>query len=122
MGFPLGGSPALFIAIRRGPARPTALRYVGILSSNDVAVIRFDSRAHPMSAASLRSGTSLMSLNHAYTCTSKIRFHCLASDRRPAPAPKGDVGPVDFDPIINSQESDVKSFKDEPESSPTRPA
>ncbi|MBB4367465.1 hypothetical protein GGD63_000234 [Bradyrhizobium sp. cir1] len=25
--------------------------------------------------------------------------------------PKGDVGPVDFDPVTNSQEPDVKSFK-----------
>jgi hypothetical protein len=28
-----------------------------------------------------------------------------------AHTPKGDVGPVDFDPITNSQEPDVKSFK-----------
>jgi len=28
-----------------------------------------------------------------------------------AHAPKGDVGPVDFDPVTNSQEPDVKSFK-----------
>src|SRR6201996_7783959 len=25
--------------------------------------------------------------------------------------PKGDVGPIDFDPVTNSQEPDVKSFK-----------
>jgi hypothetical protein len=29
--------------------------------------------------------------------------------------PKGDVGPVDFDPVTNSQEPDVKSFKVDPE-------
>ena len=28
-----------------------------------------------------------------------------------AHTPKGDVGPVDFDPVTNSQEPDVKSFK-----------
>jgi hypothetical protein len=28
-----------------------------------------------------------------------------------AHAPKGDVGPIDFDPVTNSQEPDVKSFK-----------
>jgi hypothetical protein len=27
-----------------------------------------------------------------------------------AHTPKGDVGPVDFDPVTNSQEPDVKSF------------
>jgi hypothetical protein len=31
--------------------------------------------------------------------------------RSDAHTPKGDVGPVDFDPITNSQDSDVKSFK-----------
>ena len=28
-----------------------------------------------------------------------------------AHTPKGDIGPVDFDPVTNSQEPDVKSFK-----------
>jgi hypothetical protein len=28
-----------------------------------------------------------------------------------AHTPKGDVGPVDFDPVANSQEPDIKSFK-----------
>ena len=28
-----------------------------------------------------------------------------------ARTPKGDVGPVDFDPVTNSQDPDVKSFK-----------
>jgi hypothetical protein len=28
-----------------------------------------------------------------------------------AHTPKGDVGPVDFDPVTNSQEPDIKSFK-----------
>src|SRR5215469_6215954 len=32
-----------------------------------------------------------------------------------AHTPKGDVGPVDFDPVTNSQEPDVKSFKVETE-------
>ena len=32
-----------------------------------------------------------------------------------AHTPKGDVGPVDFDPVTNSQEPDVKSFKVEAE-------
>jgi hypothetical protein len=32
-----------------------------------------------------------------------------------AHTPKGDVGPVDFDPVTNSQEPDVKSFKVDPE-------
>src|ERR1700682_2483632 len=32
-----------------------------------------------------------------------------------AHTPKGDVGPVDFDPVTNSQEPDVKSFKLVPE-------
>jgi len=31
--------------------------------------------------------------------------------RADAHTPKGDVGPVDFDPVANSQEPDVKSFK-----------
>lgn len=32
-----------------------------------------------------------------------------------AHTPKGDVGPVDFDPVTNSQEPDVKSFRVAPE-------
>ena len=32
-----------------------------------------------------------------------------------AHTPKGDVGPVEFDPVTNSQEPDVKSFKIDPE-------
>ena len=32
-----------------------------------------------------------------------------------AHTPKGDVGPIDFDPVTNSQEPDVKSFKVEAE-------
>jgi len=32
-----------------------------------------------------------------------------------ANTPKGDVGPIDFDPVTNSQEPDVKSFKVVPE-------
>src|SRR6201997_312462 len=32
-----------------------------------------------------------------------------------AHTPKGDVGPVDFDPVTNSQEPDVKSFTGAPE-------
>ena len=32
-----------------------------------------------------------------------------------AHTPKGDVGPVDFDPVTNSQEPDVKSFQAEAE-------
>jgi hypothetical protein len=32
-----------------------------------------------------------------------------------AHTPKGDVGPVDFDPVTNSQDPDVKSFKIDPE-------
>jgi hypothetical protein len=35
--------------------------------------------------------------------------------RADAHRPKGDVGPVDFDPVTNSQEPDVKSFKVETE-------
>ncbi|MDR3487002.1 MAG: DUF3828 domain-containing protein [Bradyrhizobium sp.] len=31
--------------------------------------------------------------------------------RADAHTPKGDVGPVDFDPVTNSQDPDVKSFK-----------
>jgi Protein of unknown function (DUF3828) len=31
--------------------------------------------------------------------------------RADAHTPKGDVGPVDFDPVTNSQEPDVKSFR-----------
>ena len=31
-------------------------------------------------------------------------------DKADAHTPKGDVGPVDFDPVTNSQEPDVKSF------------
>jgi hypothetical protein len=34
-----------------------------------------------------------------------------------AHTPKGDVGPVDFDPVTNSQEPDVKSFKVDTEKS-----
>src|SRR5580693_3414987 len=32
-----------------------------------------------------------------------------------AHTPKDDVGPIDFDPVTNSQEPDVKSFKVTPE-------
>ena len=31
--------------------------------------------------------------------------------RADANTPKGDIGPIDFDPVTNSQEADVKSFK-----------
>jgi hypothetical protein len=31
--------------------------------------------------------------------------------RADAHTPKGDVGPIDFDPVTNSQDPDVKSFK-----------
>jgi len=31
--------------------------------------------------------------------------------RADAHTPKGDVGPIDFDPVTNSQEPDIKSFK-----------
>ena len=34
-----------------------------------------------------------------------------------AHTPKGDVGPIDFDPVTNSQEPDVKSFKVDAEKS-----
>jgi len=36
-------------------------------------------------------------------------------DKAGAHTPKGDVGPIDFDPVTNSQEPDVKSFKAETE-------
>jgi hypothetical protein len=36
-------------------------------------------------------------------------------DKADAHTPKGDVGPVDFDPVTNSQEPDVKTFKVTPE-------
>ena len=35
--------------------------------------------------------------------------------RADAHTPKGDVGPIDFDPVTNSQDPDVKSFKVETE-------
>ncbi len=35
--------------------------------------------------------------------------------RADAHTPRGDVGPIDFDPVTNSQEPDVKSFKVETE-------
>jgi hypothetical protein len=42
-----------------------------------------------------------------YLSKSLIAFWAKAD----AHTPKGDVGPVDFDPVTNSQEPDVKSFK-----------
>src|SRR5258708_19978430 len=42
-----------------------------------------------------------------YLSTSLIAFWAKAD----AHTPKGDVGPIDFDPVTNSQEPDVKSFK-----------
>ena len=49
----------------------------------------------------------------------KTRYlpNALVTPRAKADAhtPKGDVGPVDFDPVTNSQEPDVKSFKVETE-------
>ncbi|GGI33533.1 DUF3828 domain-containing protein [Bradyrhizobium guangdongense] len=39
--------------------------------------------------------------------------------RADAHTPKGDVGPVDFDPVTNSQEPDVKSFKVDAEKTET---
>ena len=42
-----------------------------------------------------------------YLSKSLIRLWAKAD----AHTPKGDVGPVDFDPVTNSQEPDVKSFK-----------
>ncbi|QOZ53131.1 DUF3828 domain-containing protein [Bradyrhizobium sp. CCBAU 53338] len=36
-----------------------------------------------------------------------------------AHTPKGDVGPIDFDPVTNSQEPDVKSFKVDAEKTET---
>ena len=32
-------------------------------------------------------------------------------ERADAHTPKGDVGPVDFDPVTNSQEPDIRTFK-----------
>src|SRR6202795_4807737 len=37
------------------------------------------------------------------------------SAKADAHTPKGDVGPIDFDPVTNSQEPDVKSFTVTPE-------
>ncbi len=42
-----------------------------------------------------------------YLSKSLIRLWAQADDH----TPKGDVGPIDFDPVTNSQEPDVKSFK-----------
>jgi hypothetical protein len=42
-----------------------------------------------------------------YLSTSLVALWAKAD----AHTPKGDVGPVDFDPVTNSQEPDVKSFK-----------
>src|SRR5580704_16226944 len=46
-----------------------------------------------------------------YLSKSLIRLWAKAD----AHTPKGDVGPVDFDPVTNSQEPDVKSFTVTPE-------
>ena len=43
-----------------------------------------------------------------YLSKSLIKLWAEADDH----TPKGDVGPVDFDPVTNSQEPDVKSFTD----------
>jgi uncharacterized protein DUF3828 len=42
----------------------------------------------------------------------KYLSHALAElwDKADARIPKGDVGPIDFDPVTNSQDPDVKSF------------
>jgi hypothetical protein len=42
-----------------------------------------------------------------YLSKSLIKLWTQADDH----TPKGDVGPIDFDPVTNSQEPDVKSFK-----------
>ncbi len=42
-----------------------------------------------------------------YLSKSLIELWAQADDH----TPKGDVGPIDFDPVTNSQEPDVKSFK-----------
>jgi hypothetical protein len=46
-----------------------------------------------------------------YLSTSLIGLWAKAD----AHTPKGDVGPIDFDPVTNSQDPDVKSFKVEAE-------
>jgi len=46
-----------------------------------------------------------------YLSKSLVKLWAAADDH----TPKGDVGPVDFDPVTNSQEPDVKSFKAEAE-------
>jgi hypothetical protein len=42
-----------------------------------------------------------------YLSKSLVKLWAQADDH----TPKGDVGPIDFDPVTNSQEPDVKSFK-----------
>ena len=42
-----------------------------------------------------------------YLSKSLVAFWAKAD----AHTPKGDVGPIDFDPVTNSQDPDVKSFK-----------
>jgi hypothetical protein len=42
-----------------------------------------------------------------YLSKSLVELWAKADDH----TPKGDVGPIDFDPVTNSQEPDVKSFK-----------
>jgi hypothetical protein len=42
-----------------------------------------------------------------YLSKSLVALWAKADDH----TPKGDVGPIDFDPVTNSQEPDVKSFK-----------
>jgi hypothetical protein len=46
-----------------------------------------------------------------YLSTSLVTLWAQAD----AHTPKGDVGPIDFDPVTNSQEPDVKAFKISPE-------
>jgi len=46
-----------------------------------------------------------------YLSTSLVTLWAQAD----AHTPKGDIGPIDFDPVTNSQEPDIKTFKIAPE-------
>ena len=74
-------------------------------SRSSMRSIRARQRAKAMAAARSSSKTRPPRQN---ICPNRWS-HC--GREADAHTPKGDVGPIDFDPVTNSQDPDVKSFK-----------
>jgi hypothetical protein len=102
--FVLTGMAGLFVTAvsRRALATP--------LSANDPVAIINAIYARAAKGKGDGGGAFIIESKAAkakYLSKSLVALWAKADDH----TPKGDVGPIDFDPVTNSQEPDVKSFK-----------